>query len=168
MEIHKTPFENQTYSQSCHELFTIDDPWQEYDTQLESYQRMYWRRQEYADYPNSYDIAQFALDFGFNEKHYLVHTLYIVASLSLEADDDGFRKVDQWFISNDIFGSKEQVNYISTILHPDLDAEKLRQNGNDNFRFAVESGLAQPNDTDLLELGWVLEILKHGKQNSNQ
>lgn len=168
IESYSTPFDSETYGGSCHDLFEEESLWQEYDGGPDNFQKWVWRSQEYIDYPNRYDIAEYAIDLGYKDNPYLVHAMYVVTAMAMEDDEDGFRRVNQWFISYDMASQQEEVNYLFRMLNPNLTEDGIQQKGNDNFKFAIDSGLARPNQIDMLELGWAIEMLKQAKQNNQQ
>lgn len=168
MEIHKTPFEDELYSQHCYELFAEDEAWQEYEYSADDPRQWLWRSYECIDYPNRYTVAQFAVDMGYKDNPQLHHSMYAVTSMSMEDDESSLRKANLWYISFNEFGDREVIHHLTMFLDSNQTNEERRQNETDEINFAINSGLAEPNQDDLLNLGWTLEILKHGKQNPTE
>lgn len=165
IEAYKSPSEDQSYGQYCQDLLSQDVAWQEFECRPGDHQQWVWRNYEYSDYPHKYTVAEFGVDLGYGGNSYVVHAMYFVTSMSMEADDYGLRKMNQWFIAYDSFSHKEEISHLTVSPGPvELDDE-TRQKEMDSISFALASGLAVPNQADLLELSWTLEILKHSQAN---
>lgn len=166
-EVMRPPYEKGSYSQNCEELFDGSEEWINYDTGDDSTRDWVRREKQISDYPNRYSITEFGVNLGDEDYSYILHGMYLVASMSMEDDDFGVRTQNQWFVSFDQFTLEEKIDHISLPIDPLFFETDAAQNQRESIQFSIDSGLSVPNELDLLELTWVLDELKHGSQESN-
>ena len=152
MKYEKPSFQPGDFSERSLELFTDNASWERTNRLNHGHSRAV----TFTEWPNRYWVSQYGTEKGMIRKS-VEHVLFEVALMSALRTEDGLRDFKRWYIIPSA-QRPETVYCIQNVIYATPEEEAAQGDSSRSSRFALEQGLAAPNEEDLIQLGMILDL----------